>query len=758
VKFLTTLILATSVKRPLIVLIMMGFVLGGAGLGVFRINFEAGLRTLFTSDDQTYRDFANLTKTFTQSETDIAVLVSSKTPLDRQALERVRDFILEAQFQDGIGGVFSIFSQRVRNPASGVLTPLLPADLSDQSAVRAALVAGTNTFATGVSLVSGDLRSTVVYLSFSPDIAELGLSSRVVRQLGHLAAKMSKNKALSFSLTGLLPLRDKIIAGLKLDQITINLLGGLLGFGVSLVMFRSFWVAVLNTITPVAALVFCLGAFGWLGLTINALSNALPVLILVLASSDSIHLTYEIRRRMGRGETLETAVKGAVIDIAPPCVLTSLTTILAFVSLLYSSSPIIRDLAGAGAVGILIALFAVLFLHPVVFLLGGRLSFIARKLPISPRQVTPLFKKELRFLSAHYRTITALGFGACLAGLAVLLPVQTRYSFLENIDASEPVVKTLKAVETISGPVNTMSIPIRLNTGVAPVDPRVLSDLDVVSKAVAGLPDVRSVVSLANLRPLMAGPTQTPTRDQISRIVNKMPPRLRSRLIGANNRAVGVVLLVPDIGSQQVARLTSMINSTLAKAHLSVSAADRVTGFLVMSSALSDSIIRQLTISFLIAAIACPVLIGFWYRRLDFGLAAVVPNILPIAVAGAGLTLLDYDLQITSALALTIAFGIALDDSIHVFNRLRLAGSGPQAGLATPIINDAMGQVSPILIATTLILSSGLIATQVSQMPMIRFFGVLSIVTFFLALICDLFLLPAILQWLGARTPKWGPR
>jgi len=754
-KFLSRVILATSVRRPFGVLLLVLPLFFLAALGMPRINFEDGLRSMFTSDSQVYRDFTALTAQFAQSETDIAVLISSPDPLNRTSLENIQNFILEAQFQDGISGVFSIFSQRARDPVTGKLIKVLPDDLADKVALNKALHDSTNKTTAGVALVSKDLRETVVYLSFGPDVARLGSSARTVREVRALARRMSADSPLTYALTGLLPLRDEIIAGLKVDQIVIDLLGGVLGLIVSLLTFRSFWVAGLNTVTPVAALVFCLGAFGWLGLSINALTNALPVLILVLASSDSIHLTYEIRRRLGAGETDFEAVSHAIRDMAPPCVLTSLTTVLAFSSLLYSSSPIIRDLAVAGAAGVLIAMFTVLFLHPVVFLLGARFTRVRRALPMpAPSGDRFGWIGHLAKGSRQYRAIALGGIILCAFSLWELLPVQSAYSFLENIDASQPVVKTLLRVEEIAGPVDTISIPMRLKAGHDLSDPAVMADLGAVRKALVSLPEIRAVVSLASLKPLMQGRDGTVQPERFNAVLKAFPARLRARLVRGDRRAVQVVLLVPDIGSQHVARLTQKIGKAVGGLRLSALVAGRPTGFLVMSSALSDEIIRQLTISFLIAALACPALIGVWFRRIDFGLAAIVPNILPIALVGAGLTMLGYDIQITSALALTIAFGIALDDSIHVFNRMLLLERQEGAPLNLALIERGMTQVSPVLIATTIILSSGLLATQLSQMPMIRFFGLLSIVTFFFALVCDLFLLPALLRWLARSFEK----
>ncbi len=743
--------MALSIGRPLLLVsLLLGLAIVSVQ-GVFRIDYESGLRSLFSSKSSEFKNYIAHSRKFALNETDIAVLVTAEEGLNGQTLEQLQDFVLEVQFIKGIEAVLSVFSLRQRSTSGDTLVPLLPHDLADEQAVGQALLGAKEKSITGVSMVSQDMRETVLVLSINNKISGFGGASQFLRRLQVLIDQTSAQSGLSFGVTGLLPLRENILSGLRFDQTRINGLGAVLGFAVSLMMFRSFWVAALNTVTPLAALLFCLGAFGWLGLPINALTNALPVLILVLASSDSIHITYEIRRRMGAGEDRLSAIKNAVVDIAPPCVLTSLTTMLAFSSLFYSGSPIIRDLASAGAAGVFIALLTVLFVHPLVFVLGTRLGFIARALPEAQserghRRLGQMFSR----LSGRFRLVSLAGLAVCLISLWVLTPVKTSYRFLENIDSDQEVALTLAKVEAVAGPITSINVPLHVNEGYTFSDDAVIGELLQLAKKLEQIDKVTATVSIANLLELAGGRGEALT-DRLLSTLEQIPGRFRHLILSKDKQRLQIMLLVPDEGSEAVSKLVDEIRATLTATPLKTLSSAAPTGFLVMSSALSDTMIRQLTISFLIAALACPALIGLWYRRLDFGLAATVPNILPIALVGAGLTLTGYNIQFTSALALTIAFGIALDDSIHVFNRLSLQNRRQKTPLSAGLVAESMNHISPVLITTTLILSSGLLATQVSDMPMIRFFGILCITTFFLALFCDLILLPAMVTWIGQK-------
>jgi len=723
-----------------------------SAMGISRIGFDDGLRSVFASDSAVFKDYVRNSKMFAHSESDVAILFTAPAKLDTRAMTVLQNFVLDAQFLDGVDAVFSIFSLRKRDPLTGKMVPLFPEDLSNTTALDNALDQANARPGTGAKLISKNQRQAVVILSLGQAISDMKGSSVTLRELRALANKATAGTDFTIGITGILSVRDQIIHGLKSDQIKINILGALIAFVISWLVFRSFWVTVLNTLTPLAALLLCLGAFGWFGLSINALTNALPVLILVLASSDSIHMTYEIRRQIAAGATLVKAVTSSVKDIAAPCALTSLTTIFAFASLFYSDSPIVRDMAIAGGVGVLIALLAVLFVHPLVFILGGQLPFIRKTLaqPAAARTGLVLRPGMFGWVVRRPAVIVGVGIAISLAALALFFPIETSYQFMENIDPDQEVAVVMSKIEQVSGPITSIDISVPISQGHTAFEPKVLAEL---SRLDARLGTVKGVAAVISMQSLVSQLSLTPGRsvaEQLSEVLKQLPGRFRNRMISDDGRTLQIMLLVRDLGSRAVLAQVDQINRIIKDSKLTLLHPRRPTGFLVMSSTLSSSMIKQLTTSFLIAALICPILIGLWFRRFSFGLAAVVPNILPIAVVGAALTVSGIGIQFTSALALTIAFGIALDDSIHVFNRLALQERDSGMPISKDTIVSSMQHIAPVLITTTLILSAGLIATQISDMPMIRFFGTLCILTFLIALICDLFLLPAIVSWFSS--------
>ena len=92
--------------------------------------------------------------------------------------------------------------------------------------------------------------------------------------------------------------------------------------------------------------------------------------------------------------------------------------------------------------------------------------------------------------------------------------------------------------------------------------------------------------------------------------------------------------------------------------------------------------------------------------------------------------------------ALTVAFGIAVDDSIHMLNQylINKQEHDPSAAVA-----GAIKEVTPAIFSTTLILSAGLLIMCFSSLPAMSVFAVVVMMTLVIAFLADIFQLPAYL-------------
>ena len=174
-----------------------------------------------------------------------------------------------------------------------------------------------------------------------------------------------------------------------------------------------------------------------------------------------------------------------------------------------------------------------------------------------------------------------------------------------------------------------------------------------------------------------------------------------------------------------------------------------VTGVTVVNSREGGRTIATLNLSLMLSVVANLAVIAFAFRSIPIGILSFLPNILPLLATGSYLFLSGRGMQFTSVVALTVAFGIAVDGSVHFLNRFKL----PQ-NASLPLdqrLIATCSQVGPVLFGTTLIIIAGLSTTLTSGMPSVSLFGWIAALTLAVALIGDLVILPGLMAGIARR-------
>lgn len=723
--------------------------------GATQIRFADGARDIFASSYPEYINFTEHKAEFSQADSDIVIVARSLRPFDQPQLERLRDLVLDGQLIDGVEFAHSIFSIQKYDPASKEFQNVIADDLSEYPDVSVPLNLVDKSDWKILPLVNPEQNDMVIVFSVEEERVDQETVQPIIDELHMLLTEISQDSGLELHMTGTLPILNLIVSRIIAEQTLLNAIGGILGALVSLLLFRSLAVGLLNGIAPIFAVLLTLGAMGWLGLEMNVITNSISILILVITMANCIHMTFELRKNAAAGKGRDESVRAMMRAIAPPCILTGLTTIIAMAGLFYSESALIETFAVAAIVGLILSMFAAIVVHPLVFAIGWRFGRIERALsrPVQPKKYWGHgFAGITKWLvDRKYSVIILSGLFAAVL-LTAFLPVQSTHRFNEYLYEDEPIILALKRAEAVSSPTQSLDIVLR-QTG---NDQPLISDtnLQVLGTVHENLerayPD-NHIYSLHSLRRILVDSGEPARSDDIEGFLDKLPDRITSELIGLHKNAFKLSLRVEDQPSPGIRKLVSDIETKLETIDTRQLVAEPITGLTALAAQLSDRMIKELTISFLIAAFACPLLIGLWFREWRYGVAAVLPNVVPVLIVGAWLMASGWKLQFTGAIALSIAFGVAVDDTIHVLNRLHIVRRKKEGALTMADLPGVMAHVAPALVTTTLVLSVGLSSAFFSQMPTVLYFGSICIAIFILALIADLLMLLPMIAVLEKR-------
>jgi predicted RND superfamily exporter protein len=120
----------------------------------------------------------------------------------------------------------------------------------------------------------------------------------------------------------------------------------------------------------------------------------------------------------------------------------------------------------------------------------------------------------------------------------------------------------------------------------------------------------------------------------------------------------------------------------------------------------------------------------------------MVPNIFPLLFVGGIMALSGIDIKVSTAIIFTIAFGIAVDDTIHLLGKLRIE---LRKGRSLPVaMKRSVISTGKAVIITSIMLCSGFIALVMSDFASVFYMGLLVSLTLALAVVADLLLLPVL--------------
>ncbi len=702
---------------------MLAVMLGLAALALPRLAFDDDINRAFLSNDAASGAERAFEAGRGAATAEFLVLAEADAPFDAAAYARLRDFALDLALDDGVAGVASPFALRL--PGGG---PALGDDLSPQAVDRG--LAAFAALGTGLPIgVTPDRRAMVIGVAVDP--AVVPPRTALARLRAEAAAVAAPG--LTLGVTGEEAIAADIVAGLKRDLVRLNAVGAVV------IAALAFWVlggwrpTVIAVVPALLGAVAALGLFAGLGYPVTVINNVIPILVLVLGVADSIHLTAAFMAETGPPERrLERVMR----ETGPACALTAITTAVAFASLGATGNAQLTEFAVLGAAGMAVSFIVVTLAFAILARWLGPGAGAVRPMRVAvPSGLAGFVIRRTRAL--------VLGGTALLALCAVLATgLRPWFPLEDNLPAgsvTRAVDDRLAAdfggafrlwVEVDTGGPNALAIP----AGWA----RFRGVVEAVEAAAPGYP----VTSLAALARWQGTPGAAPPESLLA----DLPAALAADLASPDGTRTRILVAMPE-PMRDAATLAAY--DRIEAAALGAGAL-RVAGLPAVMRHGAVRLIRQLGLGLVSACLLGVGVIALAFRRAALLWVLPLPNVLPVALTGAGLVLVDSGhVSPVAVLSLTIAFGIAVDDSVHYINRFQRArrdGLAPDASHRA-----ALGDVGRVMAVTTLLISAGLAVALTSAFFPVRLFGGLMIVTFAAALVADLTLLPALMRLGGYR-------
>lgn len=521
---------------------------------------------------------------------------------------------------------------------------------------------------------------------------------------------------------------------------------------------------ILGILIPLVSVLLGLGLFiGFMSLTgtpLDIMSTLFPPLMLIIGMSDVIHIMSKYIDEQHRGVERFLAMKKTIKEIGFATLLTSLTTAIGFLALLSSRIEPIRLFGVWAAIGVSIAYLTVIgFTCMWLLFYDGRAIGNPR---VNKLGWSALIQEIFKIVSKRPGIISVLGIIVIIVSIFGISRVSTNYTLLSDVPKDSKLREDFKYFENVLAGARPLDIAIIPAEGKTVFSPDVMRATEAYEEKLREFEEIKDVVSpvtfIKEINKAMNGgvmsgyklPDNDRRFEEYGKLFNRLKERSTVNLTNDSNTLGRLTAKIKDIGSDDMKNIYQQLQ-TWEDENIDPDLVDfKYTGKIYLVDKNTDYLVNGLFYGLGFALIIVGILMGLLFRDFKMVFISFVPNILPLLVTGGVMGILGIELKSTTSIIFTIAFGVAVDDTIHFLSRYR-----QQKMINSTIsmaIRNTFKESGKAIMLTTLILVCGFAALAFSKFTATFYVGVLISITMITALLADLFILPLLLYFFDRKS------
>ena len=549
------------------------------------------------------------------------------------------------------------------------------------------------------------------------------------------------------------------------------------GIGVFLFIILTLWLIFKNfkwVIIPLTCCFFSvaimIGLLGLLGWKVTVISSNFIALMLILNMAMNIHVTVrylqirEENTNVANDENIFTTCK----KMYSPILYTALTTICAFLSLIFSGIRPIIDFGWMMTFGLIVSFITTFTLLPVLIKILKTDSAI-----IKEKSKSIITEKLGNFAKKNNFLIFSLTVVILISSVIGISKLEVENSFINYFDKKTEIYKGMKLIDDKLGGTTPLDIIIKFPTIEKTGDKNdedkfddweedngenekywfTRNKIDKISSVhdyLDSIPEIGKVLSFASIIRVVEDLSDNKKLQSLEMgvLYSKIPESVKKEIVNPyisikNNEARISVRVKDSLENLRRNELIKKIKSDL-NIKLGLNQNEyKLAGVLILFNNLLQSLFKSqiLTLGFVMIGIFLMFLILF--RNIALALIGVVPNFLAaLFILGIiGLMRIPLDMMTITIAAITI--GIAVDNSIHYIYRFKEEFGKLRNYDLT--IDKSHGTVGIAILNTSITIIFGFSILVFSKFIPTIYFGVFTGLAMLLALISVLTLLPKLI-------------
>ncbi len=598
-------------------------------------------------------------------------------------------------------------------------------------------------------LVTKDYKHQFFYIQMKPTPTIEEKRQDIAVEIRSIIDKSYSN----YYLTGPPVLNEAYSKGIYKESLTFGILTVLVITILLLFLLpskRYLIIALLSVAIPVSLL---FGLITSLGFALNMISMLIPTILMVYSVSDAVHIIniYHKEGLINASISKVDLITVAIHRSLTPCFYTTLTTFVGYFALYISPLPAFKNMGVFTCIGLVLSFILVYVITIIGF------SFMS----LNFEKATPILKFKFisqtqfitwlnGFTSAYKTSIITVFTLVLMFGLYSIFQVDIDTNSRDLL-AEGKAKNDLRTVEVELGGSNRLQLNISTNTGTSILNKEALKKLEIFHEKLENNPLISSPVSVVTIKSFLE--KRTPVLFQSSISEDKLKNTLANvdaaensffKLFSEDLSSAGFTLTLMEMRTSELEQVLNDIKIAFEDTFDTADFNLKINGFAVVFSQLNTFILETQFKSFFAAFFVAFLCLWIFIKSLRTTILVLIPNILPLAILAIFMSVLDIPLDVSTAMITPIMLGIAMDDTIHLVHKYRK--SKRVQGTPEERMNNAMHYTGGALLSTTIALVGGFLIIASSATPSVGDFGALCAVTVAIALITDIFYLPALLK------------
>lgn len=516
---------------------------------------------------------------------------------------------------------------------------------------------------------------------------------------------------------------------------------------ITVIAFRSLRGALLTLLLVSTALLWTLAIVVLLDTPLTLVSAIMPPVVVILGLAYAMHAQSDYLARLRRHEERDALTNtAATIDsLRLPLLLTGATTIAGFLALTLNPLQTVREFALYSALGVGIDVFLALCVLPLLLMMC---KCRASKLDGSEAfdHIAGVFAQ---FALKHRRAILITGAGVLVLGVISLARLETGTNYVRSFATDHPVRVDFEEINQSLSGINSFSIVLEGFVDDSFTDPEVLRSVHRLQAWLEQQPEIGATESIVD-HLLLVQQGFGESVDPADPVPDSVPAIKQFLLFGANSATHSVVdkrLSTARIVVYSYEENSAIIRDLLERMRPQLAKLPRrlevtVTGDSVLLTETVGHIAAGQWASVGIATLSMYLLLAALFTSWTVAAAAMLPNLMPVAVYYGLLGMFDIPLSPTTSLIACIVLGVAVDDTIHFLVRFN-AASRQLADQEKAVSVALRGVLRPVTF-TTVALCAGFSVMMFSPLQNQAQFGLLASTTLAIAWVFDVIFTPAL--------------